>query len=211
MTLPIVKHSWLVRDTADVPAVVEEAFHVATMGRPGPVLIDLPKDIAAGTTVRTHAPSFDNRGGSEDDANALQHAEMMIAKARKPLLYIGGGVGIANAVAELRAFSRRTGHPVGRNSERSGRYPDKRSFVPGHAGDARHEGRQPRSPGMRSADRCWRAFRRPGDRQAFHLCAERPRDTFRHRSPPKSASCARPRSLSQPISSAPCPLYIRLA
>jgi acetolactate synthase-1/2/3 large subunit len=111
MTLPIVKHSWLVRDTADVPAIVEEAFHVAASGRPGPVLIDLPKDIAAGKTTHTRAPSFDNCGGGEDDTNALEHAEMMIAKAKKPLLYVGGGVGIAGAVAELRAFARRTGIP----------------------------------------------------------------------------------------------------
>jgi acetolactate synthase-1/2/3 large subunit len=111
MTLPIVKHSWLVRETGDVPAVVEEAFHIASSGRPGPVLIDLPKDVAAGTTTRVRSPSFDNRGGGEDDTNALEHAEMLIAKAKKPLLYVGGGVGIANAVAELRAFARRTGIP----------------------------------------------------------------------------------------------------
>jgi len=111
MTLPIVKHSWLVRDIGDVSAVVEEAFHVAASGRPGPVLIDLPKDIAAGTTTHTRAPSFDNRISGEDDTNALEHAEMMIAKAKKPLLYVGGGVSIANAVPELRAFARRTGIP----------------------------------------------------------------------------------------------------
>ena len=111
MTLPIVKHSWLVRETGDVPAIVEEAFHIATSGRPGPVLIDLPKDVAAGTAARVRSPSFDNRGGGEDDANALKHAEMLIAKAKKPLLYVGGGVGIANAAAELRAFARRTGVP----------------------------------------------------------------------------------------------------
>jgi acetolactate synthase-1/2/3 large subunit len=111
MTLPIVKHSWLVRETGDVPAIVEEAFHIAASGRPGPVLIDLPKDVAAGTAARVRSPSFDNRGGGEDDANALKHAEILIAKAKKPLLYVGGGVGMANAVAELRAFARRTGIP----------------------------------------------------------------------------------------------------
>ncbi len=91
--------------------VVEEAFHVAASGRPGPVLIDLPKNIAAGATTHTRAPIFDNRNSGEDDTNALEHAEMMIAKAKKPLLYVGGGVGIAGAVAELRAFARRTGIP----------------------------------------------------------------------------------------------------
>ncbi|MGH6871382.1 MAG: acetolactate synthase 2 catalytic subunit [Rhizomicrobium sp.] len=112
MTLPIVKHSWLVRDPGDVAAVVAEAFHVASIGRPGPVLIDLPKDVAAGTATRIkafHAPNWD--GGAED-SNALAHAGALIEAAERPLLYIGGGVGIANAVPALRAFARRTGIPA---------------------------------------------------------------------------------------------------
>ena len=111
MTLPIVKHSWLVRDPNDVAAVVEEAFHVATSGRPGPVLIDLPKDVAAGIATHAHSPNFDNRNSAGDDTNALIEAEAMIAAAQKPLLYIGGGVQMADAVSELRAFARRTGIP----------------------------------------------------------------------------------------------------
>ncbi|MGA9796637.1 MAG: acetolactate synthase 2 catalytic subunit [Rhizomicrobium sp.] len=111
MTLPIVKHSWLLRDPGDVPAVIEEAFHVATSGRPGPVLIDLPKDVAAGVAAHIRSPRFDNRTNTGDDTNALLEAEAMIAAAKKPLLYVGGGVGMAGAVNELRAFARRTGIP----------------------------------------------------------------------------------------------------
>ncbi len=75
MTLPIVKHSWLVRDAGDVPAVVEEAFHVAASGRPGPVLIDLPKDVAAGSSSHIRSPRFpDNRTSADDDTNALLEA-----------------------------------------------------------------------------------------------------------------------------------------
>jgi acetolactate synthase I/II/III large subunit len=111
MTLPIVKHSWLVRDPNDVSAVVEEAFHVAASGRPGPVLIDLPKDVAAGIATHIRAPNLDNRNSAGDDTNALVEAETMIAAAQKPLLYIGGGVQMADAVSELRAFARRTGIP----------------------------------------------------------------------------------------------------
>jgi acetolactate synthase I/II/III large subunit len=111
MTLPIVKHSWLLRDPGDVPAVIEEAFHVAASGRPGPVLIDLPKDVAAGIATHVRAPAFDNRNAAGDDTNGLIEAEAMIAAAKKPLLYVGGGVQMAGAVNELRAFARRTGIP----------------------------------------------------------------------------------------------------
>jgi acetolactate synthase-1/2/3 large subunit len=111
MTLPIVKHSWLLRDPGDVPAVIEEAFHAATSGRPGPVLIDLPKDVAAGVATHIRSPRFDNRTNTGDNTNALLEAEAMIAAAKKPLFYVGGGVGMADAVNELRAFARRTGIP----------------------------------------------------------------------------------------------------
>src|ERR1700689_1119459 len=111
MTLPIVKHSWLVRDAGDIPAIVAEAFHVASSGRPGPVLVDLPKDIAGATATRTRssrAPHSD----MTDDTAALAEAEALIEAAERPLLYIGGGVGMANAVPALRAFARRTGIPA---------------------------------------------------------------------------------------------------
>ncbi|HEY2069720.1 MAG TPA: acetolactate synthase 2 catalytic subunit [Rhizomicrobium sp.] len=111
MTLPIVKHSWLVRDAGEIPAIVAEAFHVASSGRPGPVLIDLPKDIAASMATKTRtfrAPHAD----MTDDKAALAKAEEMIAAAERPLLYVGGGVGIAGAVNALRAFARRTGIPA---------------------------------------------------------------------------------------------------
>jgi acetolactate synthase-1/2/3 large subunit len=112
MTLPIVKHSWLVRDPGDVPAIVAEAFHVAASGRPGPVLIDLPKDVAAGVATRIkpyHAPNWD---GDPEDTNALIHAGALIEAAERPLLYIGGGVTLAGATNALRAFARRTGIPA---------------------------------------------------------------------------------------------------
>ncbi|HEY1630272.1 MAG TPA: acetolactate synthase 2 catalytic subunit [Rhizomicrobium sp.] len=111
MTLPIVKHSWLVRDPGDVPAIVAEAFHVASSGRPGPVLIDVPKDVAAGVATRIksfHTPNWDGEG---DDSAALARAEDMIAAAEHPLLYIGGGAGLAGAIPAVCAFARRTGIP----------------------------------------------------------------------------------------------------
>ena len=112
MTLPIVKHSWLIRDAADIPAVVAEAFRVAKEGRPGPVLIDLPKDVAAGFI---DAPPPQPRSPAEVvrfDPAALAPAERAIRTAKKPLLYVGGGVAIAGAVEALRGFAARTGIPA---------------------------------------------------------------------------------------------------
>ena len=112
MTLPIVKHSFLVRDAADIPETVAEAFAIAREGRPGPVLIDLPKDVAS-ATVDAPAPL---RRAPEPPARydraALAGAERAIRQAAKPLLYVGGGVGIAGAVEALRGFAERTGIPA---------------------------------------------------------------------------------------------------
>ncbi|MDP3079490.1 MAG: acetolactate synthase 2 catalytic subunit [Brevundimonas sp.] len=110
VTLPLVKHSWVVRDPADIPAVIEEAFHIARSGRPGPVLIDLPKDIQVGMTPDGFGFHYPNETMELDHA-AVAAAEAMIRAAERPLIYIGGGVKIAGAVEALRAFAERTGIP----------------------------------------------------------------------------------------------------
>jgi acetolactate synthase-1/2/3 large subunit len=111
VTLPIVKHSWVVRDPADVPAVIEEAFHVARSGRPGPVLVDLPKDIQVGMTSDDFGFHYPNEAAPLDHA-AIAEAEQLIRAAERPLIYIGGGVKIAGAVEALRDFAERTGIPA---------------------------------------------------------------------------------------------------
>lgn len=112
VTLPIVKHSFIVRDPAEIPEVVAEAFEIAREGRPGPVLIDLPKDVAAAALDapprRRPAPPATARF----DRAALAPAERAIRQAAKPLLYVGGGVGMAGAVEALRGFAGRTGIPA---------------------------------------------------------------------------------------------------
>lgn len=110
VTLPIVKHSILVRDPADVPAAVEEAFHIAATGRPGPVLIDLPKDVQVGQTTEDFGFHYSNAVPSIDH-DAIARAAGMIRAAEKPLIYIGGGVKIGRATAQLRAFAEQTGIP----------------------------------------------------------------------------------------------------
>lgn len=111
-TLPIVKHSWVVRDAAEIPAVVAEAFRVAKEGRPGPVLIDLPKDIQFAEVAQPFAAPISNDPAEAVDHAAIRQAEAAIRAAERPVLYIGGGIRIAGAVDELRALFERTGIPA---------------------------------------------------------------------------------------------------
>jgi len=110
VTLPIVKHSILVRDPADIPAAVEEAFHIAASGRPGPVLIDLPKDVQVGQTTEDFGFSCPNTIGTIDH-DAIAAAAQAIRDARRPLIYVGGGVKIGRATEQVRAFADATGIP----------------------------------------------------------------------------------------------------
>jgi len=111
VTLPIVKHSILVRDASEIPAAVEQAFHIAASGRPGPVLIDLPKDVQFATAV---APFGFNLPNETIPLNhdAIAEAERFIRAAERPLIYIGGGVKIAKATEAVRAFAEATGIPA---------------------------------------------------------------------------------------------------
>ncbi len=100
ITYPVVKHSYMVRDSADIPRIVKEAFHIATTGRPGPVLIDLPKDITQGPCeapdrVEMNLPGYTVPGRAA--AADLDLAAELIAQSRKPILYVGNGAVIAGA------------------------------------------------------------------------------------------------------------------
>ncbi len=110
ITLPIVKHSYVVRDTADIPRIFAGAFEIARSGRPGPVLIDLPKDI----TILTASPApvtLPARAEPVFDEPAIAKANALIAASRQPILYFGGGIGIARAEQALRNFADRTDIP----------------------------------------------------------------------------------------------------
>ncbi|PHR92293.1 MAG: acetolactate synthase 2 catalytic subunit [Robiginitomaculum sp.] len=113
ITLPIVKHSYIVRDPADIPGLVEEAYYIASEGRPGPVLIDLPKDVANAITTERHRwrpyPKVKPEMGSAENIAA---ANAMIKTAKKPLFYIGGGIAQGDGVQELRTLVERTQIPV---------------------------------------------------------------------------------------------------
>jgi len=96
MSLPVVKHSYIVRRAEDVYATVREAFAIARSGRPGPVLIDLPKDVAVASGL-ARAPRYPLTSANDDTPEALMQARALIKQASKPLLYVGGGVSLANA------------------------------------------------------------------------------------------------------------------
>jgi acetolactate synthase-1/2/3 large subunit len=118
MTLPIVKHSFLVLDKEDLPRVVKEAFHIATTGRPGPVVIDIPKDVQQEIFEPTFPANIDLPGynapsilPTANDAE-LEEVLKLIEGAKRPALYTGGGIISSDAHEELRTFAELTGLPV---------------------------------------------------------------------------------------------------
>jgi acetolactate synthase-1/2/3 large subunit len=117
MTLPVVKHSYLVLDAEDLPRVVKEAFYLAESGRPGPVVIDIPKDVQQAVfepffpTEVGDIPGYklDLPKASDDE---LTEVLRLITEAKKPVLYTGGGIISADAHEELKEFAEVTGLPV---------------------------------------------------------------------------------------------------
>ena len=110
ITLPIVKHSFVIRRTEDIPQVFAEAFEIARSGRPGPVLIDLPKDMGVKAAVPGEV-RVERFQAAAPDEGRIAAANALIAEARSPILYFGGGIAIARAERALRDFARRTGIP----------------------------------------------------------------------------------------------------
>ncbi|MDD7996794.1 acetolactate synthase 2 catalytic subunit [Kosakonia radicincitans] len=111
LSLACTKHSFLVESLEELPRVMAEAFHVASSGRPGPVLVDIPKDIqlASGDLEPYFATVDDVISFPQDQ---VDQARQMFAQAKKPMLYVGGGVGMAQAVPALREFLAATQMPV---------------------------------------------------------------------------------------------------
>jgi acetolactate synthase I/II/III large subunit len=112
ITLPVVKHSFLVDSVADLPRAVHEAFRIAKSGRPGPVLIDLPKDIANAEADFQFYGSEAESDSAEPDREAIARAAQLIKNAHRPVIYAGGGIGMAGALEEFGAFVEATRIPV---------------------------------------------------------------------------------------------------
>ncbi len=130
ITSGITKHNFLVSSAAELPRVIAAAFHLATTGRPGPVLVDVPKDIAQSTMEWWWPSTIEEldlpgyRPSSPIDESAVENAVALLATAERPVLYVGGGTLKARATAELLAFAERTGIPVVTTLMARGAFPD---------------------------------------------------------------------------------------
>ncbi|MBN2040821.1 MAG: biosynthetic-type acetolactate synthase large subunit [Spirochaetes bacterium] len=115
ITRPITKHNYLVQDIKDLARIIKEAFYIATTGRPGPVLIDIPVDISNSEYKFQYPDKVDIRGYKpvyEGHPNQIKKACSLIESAKKPVAYVGGGVILSDASKELRTFIKKTGIPV---------------------------------------------------------------------------------------------------
>ncbi|MEU2258352.1 acetolactate synthase large subunit [Nocardia xishanensis] len=127
ITQPITKHNVLVTHGADIPRILAEAFHLASSGRPGAVLVDIPKDVLRAQTIFRWPPRprlSGYRPVTEPNPRQLRAALRLIARAHAPVLYVGGGVVKAEAAAALRDFAERTGIPVVTTLMARGAFPD---------------------------------------------------------------------------------------
>ena len=115
ITYPVVKHSYLVKDAADIPRIVREAFHLAQSGRPGPVLIDVPKDVGQGPCDAPFTDEVDLPGyhvPSRADSEAVAEAARLLSESHRPLLYVGHGAVIADAGKAITTLAEKLRAPV---------------------------------------------------------------------------------------------------
>ncbi|WP_448615903.1 acetolactate synthase large subunit [Modestobacter sp. URMC 112] len=127
ITMPITKHNFLVTDAREIPQRIAEAFHLAATGRPGPVLVDIPKDVLQATTDFAWPPRIDLPGykpTTRPHGKQVREAAALIAGATRPVLYVGGGVLKAGATEELAELVELTGAPVVTTLMARGAFPD---------------------------------------------------------------------------------------
>jgi acetolactate synthase-1/2/3 large subunit len=139
ITMPITKHNWLIKDVNDLPRIVHEAFHVARSGRPGPVLIDIPVDVSRAfveydpdEAAQVHIRSF--KSNFKAHPMQIKRAAELIAEAKKPVLYVGGGAKAAGASPELMVLAERTGIPVTTTLHGLGTFPENHALSLGMLG-----------------------------------------------------------------------------
>ncbi len=127
ITMPVTKHNWLITEAQEIPRVVREAFHVATTGRPGPVVIDLPKDISNQMMEWYWPDSVDLPGYKptvRGHPKQIKDAARLMAEAHRPVIYAGGGILKARAAEALRELVELTGFPVVTTLMARGAFPD---------------------------------------------------------------------------------------
>ena len=127
VTMPVTKHNYLITDPADIPRAIAEAFHIASTGRPGAVLVDIAKDALQKETTFNYPKNVSLAGYNpvmEPKSEAISDAAALISQSKKPVLYVGGGVIKANAAKELLALAELTGVPVVTTLMARGAFPD---------------------------------------------------------------------------------------
>ncbi|GIE84020.1 acetolactate synthase large subunit [Actinoplanes regularis] len=152
ITLPITKHNFLVQTADELPRVVAEAFHLALTGRPGPVLVDIPKDVLQAQTTFNWPPALDLPGYRptlHPHGKQIREAARLIAAAKRPVLYVGGGVLKAGATDGLRKLAELTGMPVVTTLMALGAFPDSH---PQHLGMPGMHGTVPAVYALQKAD-----------------------------------------------------------
>ncbi len=180
ITMPITKHNFLVTDPAEIPRTIAAAFHLAATGRPGPVLVDIPKDILQAQTTFTwpneiHLPGY--RPVTRPHSGQITAAAKLIAAARRPVLYVGGGVIKAEASAQLLRLAELTGIPVVTTLMARGAFPD--SHVQ-HLGMPGMHGTVAAVAGLQKADVIVALGARFDDRVTGQLSSFAPRATIIH-------------------------------
>jgi acetolactate synthase I/II/III large subunit len=141
ITRPCVKHNFLVKDVKDLATTVKKAFYVATTGRPGPVVVDIPKDVTAQKAEYSYPKSVSMRSYSpvtKGHPGQIKKAVEILLSARRPMIYTGGGVILGEGSKTLTEFVRLLGYPCTNTLMGLGAYPGDRSAVRRHARHARH-------------------------------------------------------------------------
>ncbi|BBZ14658.1 acetolactate synthase large subunit [Mycobacterium branderi] len=152
ITMPITKHNFLVRSGDEIPRVLAEAFHIAASGRPGAVLVDIPKDVLQAQCTFAWPPRMDLPGykpNTKPHNRQVREAAKLIAAARKPVLYVGGGVIRGDATEQLRELAELTGIPVVTTLMARGAFPDSH---PQHLGMPGMHGTVAAVAGLQKAD-----------------------------------------------------------
>jgi acetolactate synthase I/II/III large subunit len=137
ITMPVTKHNWLITDPNDIPRVVREAFHVATTGRPGPVLVDLPKDVA-NSPMEWYWPEKVDLPGYKPNVKGhpkqIKDAARLMREAERPVIYAGGGIIKSGAARQLKDFAELTGIPAVTTLMGRGALPDEHPLCLGMPG-----------------------------------------------------------------------------
>ncbi|MGA5303028.1 acetolactate synthase large subunit [Nucisporomicrobium flavum] len=152
ITLPITKHNFLIQSAEEIPQVIAEAFHLAATGRPGPVLVDIPKDVLQAQTTFAWPPTLELPGYRptlHPHGKQIREAARLIAAAKRPVLYVGGGVLKAGATDGLRKLAEVTGIPVVTTLMALGAFPDSH---PQHLGMPGMHGTVPAVYALQKAD-----------------------------------------------------------